>query len=97
MARLLHKATAYQLAQVGPLNIEVRYMCHEDFFAREIETIVAHLKTVLHPDLQVTFKRVLIFLSTLAASNNELCGNFPYERFPKANPRYAYGKPVLAP
>lgn len=59
VARLLHKATAYQLAQVGPLNIEVRYMCHEDFFAREIETIVAHLKTVLHPDLQVTFKRVV--------------------------------------
>jgi phenylacetate-CoA ligase len=57
-ARQLHKATAYQLAQVGPLDIEVRYMCHEDFFAKEIETIVDHLKTVLHPDLQITFKRV---------------------------------------
>lgn len=57
-ARQLHRATAYQLAQVGPLNIEVRYICHEGFPAKEIEAIVDHLKTVLHPDLQVTFKRV---------------------------------------
>ncbi|MCC7482234.1 MAG: hypothetical protein IT541_12000 [Hyphomicrobiales bacterium] len=58
-ARQLHKATAYQLAQVGPLDIEVRYMCHEDFHPKEIEAIVDHLRTMLHPDLEVTFKRVL--------------------------------------
>ncbi|MBZ0259730.1 MAG: hypothetical protein K8F90_03915 [Hyphomicrobiales bacterium] len=57
-ARQLHKATAYQLAQVGPLDIEVRYMCHEDFLPNEIAAIVDYLKSMLHSDLAVTFKRV---------------------------------------
>ena len=57
-AHYLHKATAYQLAQVGPLSVEVRYMYHEDFAAQETEMIADQLKTVLHPDVQVTFKRV---------------------------------------
>ena len=57
-ARPLHKATAYQLAQVGPLSVEVRYMYHQDFPAQEMEMIADNLRTVLHPDLQITFKRV---------------------------------------
>ena len=58
-ARRLLKATTYQLAQVGPLNVEVRYICHEDLTAQDIEMVADHLKTVLHPDLQITFKRVI--------------------------------------
>jgi phenylacetate-CoA ligase len=57
-AHQLHKATAYQLAQVGSLEVEVRYICHEDFSAPEMEAVIDHLKTVLHPGLCVTFKRV---------------------------------------
>ena len=57
-AHFLNKATAYQLAQVGPLSVEVRYMCHEDFAAHETAKIADQLKTVLHPDIQVSFKRV---------------------------------------
>ncbi len=57
-AHFLNKATAYQLAQVGPLSVEVRYMCHEDFAPPETAEIADQLRTVLHPDIQITFKRV---------------------------------------
>ena len=33
-------------------------MCHEDFAPHETAEIADQLKTVLHPDIQVTFKRV---------------------------------------
>ena len=51
-------ALAFQLAQVGPLQLEIRYVPIDPDKQFDRASIVAHVHDGLHPDMNVVFKQV---------------------------------------
>lgn len=51
-------AIALQIAQTAPLHIEVRYVSFADASADKLESFTAHLRSVIHPNAEYTFKRM---------------------------------------
>lgn len=69
-------ASAFQIAQIGPTEIEVRYVPLSSDSVADEETLAAAIHAEMHPDLKVTFKRLDAFPTALRRKHIEYVSEF---------------------